>query len=62
MYLHTCVCSIRVSVYVHWLYTSIILYLVIKHCINIAKQKQPVTVKKGAAKQSRINAITKYDW
>ena len=27
-----------------------------------AKQKQPVAVKKGAAKQSRINAITEYDW
>ena len=27
-----------------------------------AKQKQPVAVKKGTAKQSRINAITEYDW
>ena len=27
-----------------------------------AKQKQPVAVKKVAAKQSRINAITEYDW
>ena len=27
-----------------------------------AKQKQPVAVKKGAAKQSRINAIIEYDW
>ena len=27
-----------------------------------AKQKQPVAVKKGAAKQSRINTITEYDW
>ena len=27
-----------------------------------AKQKQPGAVKKGAAKQSRVNAITEYDW
>ena len=27
-----------------------------------AKQKQLLVVKKGAAKQSRINAITEYDW
>ena len=26
------------------------------------KQKQPVAVKKGAAKQNRINTITEYDW
>ena len=29
---------------------------------SYAKQKQPVAVKKGVAKQSRINAITEYDW
>ena len=27
-----------------------------------AKQKQPVAVRKGTAKQSRINAVTEYDW
>ena len=32
------------------------------NCIVNAKQKQPVAVKKGTAKQSRINAITEYDW
>ena len=29
---------------------------------SYAKQKQPVAVKKGAAKQSRINAISEYYW
>ena len=31
-------------------------------CNFYAKQKQPKAIKKGAAKQSRINAITEYDW
>ena len=26
------------------------------------KQKQPVALKKGTAKQSRINNIAEYDW
>ena len=30
--------------------------------IVYAKQKHPGAIKKDAAKQSRINAITKYDW
>ena len=36
-------------------------YIIIAH-INEAKQKQPWAVKKGAAKQSRFNAITEYEW
>ena len=39
----------------------------VKHFIKAvnkynAKQKQPMAVKKGAAKQSRINDITEYGW
>ena len=43
------------------------MYEVFINCFNLfyniyAKQKQLVAVKKGAAKQSRINAITEFDW
>ena len=37
-------------------------YIGICNGYNYAKQKQPVVVKIGTAKQSTINVITEYDW
>ena len=57
MYVHTYTCM-HVCMYV-------CMYMCMCVCMCVcmyAKQKQPVAVKKGTTKQSRINTITEYDW
>ena len=47
------------SIYIQY-FNDVKLVLIVVY--KYAKQKQPVAVKKGTAKQSRINTITEYDW